>query len=134
MDLAKLATWHPPAPHVHICVQCVHLPSRILCKCCCASAAQVLVAGKSSGDACASTVQVQDMQALCMLLYSSGEVAGKSPCTHWPINTCKLNGWDTLHSGVYHSVYCKKQKNIGVAIQYPGTETEATERDFGNSM
>ena len=34
----------------------------------------------------------------------------------------------------HSSVSCKKQKNIGVAIQYTGTETKATERDFGYSM
>jgi len=34
----------------------------------------------------------------------------------------------------HSSVSCKKQKNIGVAIQYTGTETKATERDIGYSM
>jgi len=32
------------------------------------------------------------------------------------------------------SVSCNKQKNIGVGIQYTGTETNATERDFGYSI
>jgi hypothetical protein len=32
------------------------------------------------------------------------------------------------------SVTYKKQKNIGITIKYTGTETKATQRDFGYSM
>lgn len=53
-------------------------------------------------------------------LYRSGEEQREVCCIKLPVDLS--------------SVYCKKQKNIGVAVQYTGIETRVTERDFSYSI